>query len=96
MGSVNNADFAALEKQAKYIIGDEMIPQNEIWIEKLADLIRDIYHNYQHIKLLGCQFGSQIIAYALGGKIERVPSLPENQKYYIGKEDIKMSSQFFQ
>jgi hypothetical protein len=54
MGSVNNADFAALEKQAKYIIGDEMIPQNEIWIEKLADLIRDIYHNYQHIKLLGC------------------------------------------
>ena len=76
--SGTNFDFASLNKQAMNIIGDDLIPQNETWIEKLADFIRDVYHNHKHIKLIGCQFGSQLIAYALGGKIERVPSLPEN------------------
>mmetsp|Transcript_36933 Transcript_36933/g.56557 ORF Transcript_36933/g.56557 Transcript_36933/m.56557 type:complete len:212 (-) Transcript_36933:1676-2311(-) len=56
--SGTNFDFASLNKQAMNIIGDDLIPQNETWIEKLADFIRDVYHNHKHIKLVGCQFGS--------------------------------------
>ena len=31
-----------------------MIPQNDSWIEKLADFIKEVYNNHKHIKLLGC------------------------------------------
>ena len=40
------------------IIGDDMIPQNEAWIEQLADFVKDVHNNYKHIKLIGTQFGS--------------------------------------
>jgi len=36
------------------IIGDDMIPQNETWVEKLAEFIKDVYTNHKHIKLVGC------------------------------------------
>lgn len=76
--SEHDFDIASLNKQALNIIGEDLIPQNEAWIEKLAEFVKHVYDNHKHIKLIGCQFGSQLIAYALGGKIERMPSLPEN------------------
>ena len=51
--------------------------------------------NYRHIKLIGTQFGSQLIAYALGGRIERLPSLSDHQQLYIGKESINLRKSFF-
>ena len=35
------------------IIGDDMLPKNEEWIEKLAEFIKDVHNNYKHIKLIG-------------------------------------------
>ena len=40
------------------IIGDDFIPQNDTWVEKLADFIKDVHMNHKHIKLIGSQFGS--------------------------------------
>lgn len=83
------------QKQAQIIVGDDMIPQNDGWVEKLADFVKDVYTSHKHIKLLGCQFGSHLIAYALGGELQRIPSLPDNQHEYIGKETICLKPQFF-
>ena len=77
-GSNDLNDMNQLSKQAMNIIGDDLIPQNETWIEKLADFVKEVHENYKHIKLFGSQFGSLLIAYALGGKIERIPSLSDN------------------
>jgi len=95
MGSSDPHDLNSLGKHALNIIGDDLIPQNDPWIEKLAEYIKDVYYNHRHIKLLGTQFGSQLIAYALGGKIERIPSLSDNMKFYIGKELINMRKTFY-
>ncbi len=68
-----------------------MIPQNEGWIEKLAEFVKEVYDHHKHIKLLGCQFGSQLIAYALGGDISRLPK----KTPYIGKFSVCMKHIFF-
>jgi len=94
-GSSDPNDINSLGKHAINIIGDDLIPQNDPWIEKLAEYIKDVFQNYKHIKLVGSQFGSQLIAYALGGKIERIPSLTDNMQFYIGKEQINLRKQFF-
>lgn len=58
-GSVNDGtDLDMLQRQVKHIVGEDMIPQNDEWIEKLALFIKDIYKNHPHIKLFGSQFGS--------------------------------------
>ena len=77
------------------IIGDDMLPKNVEWIEKLAEFIKDVHNNYKHIKLIGIQFGSHLIAYALGGKIAKIPSLPESQSIHISKEEIKFNQKLF-
>lgn len=94
-GSNDLNDMNQLSKQAMNIIGDDLIPQNETWIEKLAEFIKDVYTNYKHIKIYGTQFGSLLVAYALGGKIERIPSLSDNQQFYIGKELINIRKHFY-
>jgi hypothetical protein len=53
-GSSDINDLNQLSKQAMNIIGDDMIPQNEAWIEKLADFIKNVYNNHKHIKIFGC------------------------------------------
>ena len=72
-----------------------MIPQNATWIEKLAEFIKEVHTDHKHIKLVGMQFGSQIIAYALGGEIQMNPTQPESRPEYIGKEVIAMKPEFF-
>ena len=52
--STIGADMVSLNQQTMNIIGDKMLPQNETWIEKLADFIKDIDENYPHIKIVGC------------------------------------------
>lgn len=73
-GSSGDQDVDYLTRHAMNIIGDEMIPQNETWVEKLADFVKHIYQNHKHIKILGCEFGALLIAYALDGKIDQVSS----------------------
>ena len=80
------SDLYFMDKKAMHIIGDADIKQNEQWIEQLADFIKDVYNNHKHIKLIGCQFGCELIAYALDGIIQRPPNLKEIQQYFIGKE----------
>lgn len=41
---------------------------DRIWVHELADFIRRCYN--QHIKMIGICFGHQLIAKALGGKVE--------------------------
>lgn len=45
------------------------------WLPVITRLIQNVYENHQHIKLIGICFGSQIIAQALGGQVEKMPSL---------------------
>ena len=43
-----------MQKAAIDIIGEGMIPQNDKWIEKLSSLIKYVYEEHKHIKLIGC------------------------------------------
>ena len=53
-GSMNEGtDMDELGRQLKHIVGGNMIPQNDEWIEKLALFVRDVYKNHPHIKLFG-------------------------------------------
>ena len=47
--------------------------ENTPWLPVLTRLIQNVYENYPHIKLVGICFGSQIIAQALGGQVEKMP-----------------------
>ena len=92
-GLSENMDYGNLNKQALEIIGDGLIPQNESWIEKLSEFIKYVYENHKHIKLIGCQFGSLLIAYALGGKIREKNNSDVGN--YIGKEEVNLRKHFF-
>ena len=96
LGSSDTYDIAALAKLASDIIGDEMITQNDPWIEKLAEFVRYVYVNCKHIKIIGLGFGSLLVAYALGGKIREKPPHSEGSNWYVGKEEITLKSQFFE
>ena len=43
------------------------------WLPILIRLIQNVYENYPDIKIIGVCFGSQIIAQALGGQVEKMP-----------------------
>lgn len=56
------------------------------WITNFQRFIVKVYTEYPQIKILGICFGSQIVAAALGGKVERM-----NRKMFIGKEIINFT-----
>jgi GMP synthase-like glutamine amidotransferase len=60
------------------------------WKNTLVTFIQNLTQNHKHIKLLGIQFGSQIISQALGGSVEKLPI-----KMQIGKEVIELAPAFF-
>lgn len=95
IGSSDTYDIVSLQRQAAEIVCEDQIPQNEPWIENLAEFIRHVYENFPHIKLVGCQFGSLIIAYALGGKIREKPAHSDQANLFIGKEEVTLRAQFF-
>lgn len=43
------------------------------WLPVLTRFIQNVYENYPNVKLIGFCFGSQIIAQALGGQVEKMP-----------------------
>lgn len=89
-------DQDAALMQAMHIIGDEMIPQNEPWVEKLSELVKEIYTSQKHIKLIGTQFGSQLICYALGGTLhQKGIGTSDAGENFIGKEVINLKPEFF-
>jgi GMP synthase-like glutamine amidotransferase len=59
----------------------------------LSEFIKYVYENHKHIKLIGCQFGSLLIAYALGGKIREKNNSDVGN--YIGKEEVNLRKHFF-
>lgn len=81
-GSRDSHATAAMQRAAIDLIGEGYIPQNDKWIEKLSIFIKQVYDDHKHIKLIGCQFGSLLIAYALGGRVRDkiVSQTGENQK----------------
>lgn len=86
-------DVCIHHKHVSHIIGDGPIPQNETWVERLASFVKDVYENQPHVKILGCQFGSQIIAYALGGSVAQ--SMSQTDSQFVGKENIDLKKEFF-
>ena len=67
------------------------------WMSFLRDFLNQIYFDHPHIKLLGICFGSQIIADALGGKVEKMPYLNKQQLpggMFIGKEALNITKDF--
>jgi len=65
------------------------------WIPLVKDLIRNVYQNYPHIKILGGCFGEQVTANALGGIVEKMPYNSEREKC-LGREWIKPTDEFFE
>lgn len=65
------------------------------WLEPLRAFVRNVYHNYKHIKMVGICFGHQLIAHSLGGKTEKMIQ-GEEDCLYIGKEEITLKDSFYE
>ena len=70
------------------------------WLPVLTRFIQNVYENYPNVKLIGICFGSQIIAQALGGQVEKMPMFnqvsPNQLQTFIGKEVIELRQEFFE
>jgi len=64
---------------------------NVDWYQGLFELIRKVHDHHPKINLLGICFGSQIIAQALGGKVEKMP-----RDFIDGGEVLKMKPEFYE
>jgi len=64
---------------------------NVDWYQGLFELIRKVHDNYQKINLLGICFGAQIIAQALGGRVEKMP-----RDFIDGGESLKVKPEFYE
>jgi len=61
------------------------------WVSALKDFIIKVYNNHPHVKILGICFGSQLVAEALGGHVEKMAY----GRMFIGKESIEVTKNFF-
>lgn len=64
---------------------------NVDWYAGLFELIRKINSQYTNVNLLGICFGSQIIAQALGGKVEKM-----SRDFVCGGETLQVKPEFYE
>lgn len=60
------------------------------WYNDVVHLIQSIAYSYSHIKVYGSCFGCQMIAYALGGQVDRNPK----QNFILKAENIILEDSF--
>ena len=65
---------------------------NISWVPLLLKFIQNVHENHPDVKILGICFGSQIVARALGGELDKCPNTGfSNGNLFIGKEVIKLN-----
>ena len=64
---------------------------NVDWYPAMFELIRKVNAQYTDVNLLGICFGAQIIAQALGGKVEKMP-----RDFVCGGEVLKVKPEFYE
>lgn len=103
---MNAYEFSLPSKEQLLHIKAIIIPGSDLsvtdaatmpWMRVLRDFLKQVYEEHPHIKLLGICFGSQIIAEALGGKVEKMAYINNQQLpsgMFIGKEAFDMIDEF--
>jgi GMP synthase-like glutamine amidotransferase len=103
---MNAYEFSLPSKEQLLHIKAIIIPGSDLsvtdaatmpWMRVLRDFLKQVYEEHPHIKLLGICFGSQIIAEALGGKVEKMAYINNQQLpsgMFIGKEALDMIDEF--
>jgi GMP synthase-like glutamine amidotransferase len=103
---MNAYEFSLPSKEQLLHIKAIIIPGSDLsvtdaatmpWMRVLRDFLKQVYEEHPHIKLLGICFGSQIIAEALGGKVEKMAYMNNQQLpngMFIGKEALEMRDEF--
>mmetsp|Transcript_45563 Transcript_45563/g.85073 ORF Transcript_45563/g.85073 Transcript_45563/m.85073 type:complete len:414 (+) Transcript_45563:113-1354(+) len=62
------------------------------WINRLCDFLKDVVENHPNVKVFGGCFGSQVLARALGGRVERNPG----GSFVIGAEELLLTQALHQ
>jgi GMP synthase-like glutamine amidotransferase len=66
------------------------------WVVKTHEFLARVYHTFPQLKYLGICFGAQMLAEALGGKVDKVEPKKKDPTFYIsGGEVIQLEPEFF-
>jgi GMP synthase-like glutamine amidotransferase len=75
---------------SKHAVYDE----SHAWVTPLRNFVRSVYDDHPHVKLAGICFGEQLLAAALGGRVERMTNL-EHRPLWLLKEEVFLENSFY-